>query len=119
MKYIDAELLQKEIERQIMGIIKKQDANPDMPKYRWYLYEGMKEAFNDIGDFIDTLPDEPVTDCHDLEDEIKKFIEEYGYERGEDKLLIAIVARHFAQWGADHFRDTTKMIEPEKKEGEQ
>ncbi len=34
----------------------------------------------------------------DLNDEIKKFIEEYGYERGSDKLLIAIVARHFAEW---------------------
>ena len=40
----------------------------------------------------------------DLNDEVKKFIEEYGYERGEDKLLIAIVARHFAEWGAEHLK---------------
>ena len=46
--------------------------------------------------FLDTLSEEP--DKEDLNDEIKKFIEEYGYERGGDKLLIAIVARHFAEW---------------------
>lgn len=34
-----------------------------------------------------------------LIDEIKNFIEKYGYERGEDKLLIAIVARHFYELG--------------------
>ena len=39
-----------------------------------------------------------------LIDEIKNFIEEYGYERGEDKLLIAIVARHFAKWGAENLK---------------
>jgi hypothetical protein len=37
--------------------------------------------------------------CEGLNDEIKKFIEEYGYERGNDKLLIAIVARHFYELG--------------------
>lgn len=69
MKYIDADRLQKEIERQIMGIIKKQDANPDIPKHRWYLYEGMKEAFNDIGGFIDSLQQEQPIKVYRVENE--------------------------------------------------
>ena len=47
-------------------------------------------------DEVELMPEEKPSE--DLNDEIKKFIEEYGYERGEDKLLIAIVARHFAEW---------------------
>ena len=34
----------------------------------------------------------------ELNEEIQGFIDEYGYERGEDKILIAIVARHFVEW---------------------
>lgn len=57
---------------------------------------GYDDAFNDLLPVIDSLPEEKLSE--DLNDEIKKFIEEYGYERDEDKLLIAIVARHFAEW---------------------
>lgn len=42
--------------------------------------------------------EKPMNQDEALNDEIKKFIEEYGYERGNDKLLIAIVARHFTDW---------------------
>ena len=44
----------------------------------------------------------------DLNDEIKKFIEEYGYERGKDKLLIAIVARHFFELGKTARKEESK-----------
>jgi len=47
------------------------------------------------------VSDQPV--CEDVNDEIKRYIKEYGYERGEDKLLIAITARHFAQWQKEQF----------------
>lgn len=56
------------------------------------------QELEEILSFLDTLSEEP--DKEDLNDAIKKFIEEYGYERGADKLLIAIVARHFAEWQA-------------------
>lgn len=59
--------------------------------------------------FIDTLEEEP--DNEDLNEEIKSFVAEYGYESSEILLLIATVARHFAKWGAEHLRDTTKMID--------
>ena len=51
---------------------------------------------NEVIDYINSLSEEKPSE--NLNDEIKKFIEEYGYKRGEDKLLIAIVARHFAEW---------------------
>ena len=54
------------------------------------------DKVNEVIDYINSQPEEKPSE--DLNDEIKKFIEEYGYERGEDKLLIAIVARHFAEW---------------------
>lgn len=57
---------------------------------------GELSAYQEILNIIDSLPEEKPSE--DLNNEIKKFIEEYGYERGEDKLLIAIVARHFANW---------------------
>ncbi len=64
---------------------------------------GYDDAFSDLLAVINSLPEEKPTE--DLEDEIKKFIEEYGYERGEDKLLIAIVARHFTEWQKERMMD--------------
>ena len=61
------------------------------------------DKVNEVIDYINSLPEEKPSE--DLNDEIKKFIEEYGYERGEDKLLIAIVARHFAEWQKERMMD--------------
>lgn len=84
------EQIRQEIERQrslIEGLFIEGDNN---------FYDGQNDAYNHLLAFIDSLPEEKPSE--NLNDEIKKFIEEYGYERGEDKLLIAIVARHFAEW---------------------
>lgn len=43
--------------------------------------------------------EKPMEQNDELNDEIKRFVAEYGYERSNDILLIAIVARHFAEWG--------------------
>ena len=98
--------IKAEIERHLNSATEHQNANPDMPKYRWYLYEGEKELCTDLLGYIDDFleSEKPMNQDEELNDAIKKFIEEYGYERGEDKLLIAIVARHFAQWGAEHLK---------------
>ena len=50
-----------------------------------------------------------VNQDDELNDEIKRFVAEYGYERGNDILLIAIVARHFAQWGAEHAKNEEEL----------
>lgn len=71
-------------------------------------YQGKRKVCHEILSFLDTLPDEPVTDCHDLEEEIKEQI----YDRFYDLNGIAVIgtsgyaevkdmeyiARHFAEW---------------------
>ena len=68
-------------------------------EYNYQNAEGYVWALDDVLSFLSTLESEKPMN---LEEEIKRFVAKYGYERGEDILLIAIVARHFAQWGADH-----------------
>ena len=77
-------------------------------------------AYTRILSFLDTLPDEPVTDCHDLEKEIREYMSnednnpfDWDWRDKRD------CARHFAEWGAEHLAGVRKMIEQEKKEGEQ
>lgn len=69
---------------------------------------GARNALRDLENFLDTLPDEPVITCDQLEEEIKEQI----YERFYDLHGIAVVgtsgyaevkdmediARHFAEW---------------------
>ena len=78
------------------------------------LYGEYKDKFHQYGDqyhlglidgldmaerVLDSLESEkPMNQDEELNEEIKRFVAEYGYERSEDILLIAIVARHFAQW---------------------
>lgn len=56
----------------------------------------------DVDKYMDEVrgrePEKPMNQDEELNEEIKKFIAEYDYERSEDILLIAIVARHFAEW---------------------
>ena len=81
----------------------------------------------DVDKFMDEIRGrEPVSDCHDLEKEIKEQI----YERFYDLNGIAVIgtsgyaevkdmediARHFAKWGANHLRDTTKKVSEDLKE---
>lgn len=62
---------------------------------------GYESALIDIEIFLDTLESEkPIQEG--LEEEIKRYIDEYYKE--DCIVLIAHVARHFAQWGAEHLK---------------
>ena len=65
-------------------------------------------AYNEVLTFIDSLPAETASSEVDLEKEIRNY-DSYLDESGLTVTLDAI-ARHFAEWGAEHLRDTTKMI---------
>lgn len=79
--------------------------------------ETMRErgAYLELLSFLDTLPDEPVTDCHELTEAAGKYAD--GPECswvGTSALEQAFKAG--AEWGADHLRDTTKKVSEDLKE---
>lgn len=70
------------------------------------------EAYNELLSFLDTLESEkPMEGLEEEIDRIVKCEKEFMNFQCRSQ-LIAYIARHFAKWGAEHFRDTTKNIEP-------
>ena len=70
---------------------------------------------------LDTLPDGPVTDCHDLKKHTKEWVElmvgasfpeqDGDFISEEDyRDVIKKTAIHFAEWGAEHLAGVRKMI---------
>lgn len=90
------------------------------------LYMEYKEKFHQTGDsyflgiidgldmtnrVLNTLPDEPVTDCNDLEKEYKEYVDNNPvFSKLVNRNAGISIARHFAEWGAEHLRDATKKI---------
>ena len=87
MKYIDVDKLKAEIERL-------------KAKYRKDMYKSNHEGLASVYkiEAYNEESEKPMNQDEDLNKEIKRFVAEYNYERGNDILLIAIVARHFAEW---------------------
>lgn len=76
----------------------------------------MKEVSDNVDKMLGRQPVEG------LEDEIKLYFDgwsdntEYGQAVNEKGVCVGVedcedIARHFAEWGADHLRDTTKMVD--------
>ena len=98
------EKIRKEIER-------LKSTNPS--EYNYQNAEGYVWALDDLLSFLDTLSEEPDKSleektCKGFEEEFRRFIKKEK-EKEPDKSLpyygdygIYRVARHFAQWGADH-----------------
>ena len=63
------ELIRREIERRIEWL------NTVTNDFR----EGRRAELRSLYDFLDTLPDEPVTDCDDLTEAAKKYAEEQAF----------------------------------------
>ena len=83
-------------------------------------YEGMADALDLFEQFIDSLElEKPMEQDDELNDEIKRFVAEYGYERGNDILLIAIVARHFVEWGYLRVAEKYNEIEYNRQRAEE
>ncbi len=73
----------------------------------------------DVDKYMDEVrgrePEKPMV----LEGEIKRFVAEYGYERSEDILLIAIVARHFYDLGCRRTAEKADEIEYNRQRAEE
>ena len=104
----NAELLAKikaEIERQrkfIEGMFIEGDNN---------FYDGQDDAYNNILTFLSTLESEkPMQDgfSKEFDDEFRRFIKKEKEEEPDGSLPaygdygIYRIARHFAEWGAEH-----------------
>ena len=75
-------------------------------------YISVTHFAEDLISFLSTLESEkPMNPEEELNGEIKKFVAEYDYERSEDILLIAIVARHFAKWQAEQLLKSSPLPE--------
>ena len=108
MKYIDADKLKAEIERLRKLVV---EDNYYLDNYEQALGYGL--ALDDMGQFFDTFSEEPDKSleektCKGFEEEFRRFIKKEK-EKEPDKSLpyygdygIYRVARHFAQWGAEH-----------------
>lgn len=75
---------------------------------------GAKLELMDILSFLDTL-EEPS--CPKESDDLKKEVQHYYSDNFDyitsDQPTLSIltnIARHFAQWGAEHLRDSTKKV---------
>lgn len=76
------------------------------------------EELDRLNRFLDNLSEEPD---NNLEEEVKNYFQGYwpGTETAEQcntdlhftPPAIMRLARHFAEWGAEHLRDSTKMID--------
>ena len=86
---------------------------------------GAKLELIDILAWLDTLESEKPMGQDGLGEEIQRFLSnatrmDKGKWKGKypiSEMGFGVVARHFAEWGAEHLADARKMIEPEKKEG--
>ena len=100
MKYIDADKIRAEIDKRYAEYRAKMKTDD------FTYYEGMADALDLFEQFLDTL-EEPVSDCHDLEEEISTWIPaqiiggDNEIWRDTKNVIIkwaGIVARHFAEW---------------------
>ena len=108
----DKELIKQEIERRIENLKFSIENNAFTKELKLDL-EGNITTLNSLLQFINSIPEEPASE--DLEEEIKSWIPAH-IEGGDEymrKVAIEwseIVARHFAEWGRNHFEDKSEMV---------
>ena len=66
-----------------------------------------REMANDLFTFIDSLPNEPVSEG--LEEEIDNYVKRNGYDGLDSREEVEYIANHFAKWQKEQMM--TKSIE--------
>jgi len=95
---------------------------------------GRLDELNHLSLFIDSLPEESgcevncTTKDEDLEEEIKNYIKDNFFGSGSigflsnrtkgelDSVDVANIARHFAEWGRNHFENKSEMVSKDLEE---
>lgn len=83
------------------------------PKY--HASRGRESAYDAILSFLSTLESEKPINQDGLDEEIERYLHSLGvgyggWVDGMDDEDLRGIARHFAKWGAEHFRDLTKKM---------
>jgi hypothetical protein len=109
------ELIRKEIEGlRTKYELKEDQAFSDCDSYTdedIAFYQGKRKVCEEILKLFDCLPEEPDKS---LVEEVKRYYSDNIAYISSDQPTLSIltnVARHFAEWGAEHLRDATKMID--------
>ena len=101
------ELIRAEIERRIEAIANAPSDNGVMDSIN-----GAKgHELMTLLSFLDTLPDEPVTDCHDLTEAAKKSARQYYVDGGYSPFPNTEMASHIAGFKAGAEWQKRKMME--------
>lgn len=66
---------------------------------------------NELLSFLDTLSEEPDKSLEEEIDRFEDWMETYNQSDYPTSFTTRDIARHFAEWGAEHLRDSTKMID--------
>lgn len=101
--------------RNFLDTLSEEPGAPEFPEtFEICLYDGRtpnKESCNECSTTCSVRKEEPDKS---LEEEIKKeMVKLPFFIRGKDQIAFA---RHFAEWGEEHLRDTTKMTDKSLKE---
>ena len=91
MALIDKETICKELERRLKKISKSNAV----------FTQGKRDSYRSLLSFLDTLPEQPVTDCHELEKEIDKYLEPIEAWQIQEAPFTSMenIARHFYELG--------------------
>ena len=92
------ELIRREIERRKVDALDKG-------------FTFVPTALQDLLSFLDTLPDEPVTDCHDLTEAAEKSARQYYVDGGYSPFPNIETASHIAGFKAGAEWQKRKMME--------
>lgn len=96
--------MNKQVE-QIKAEIERRKSLSDRQKNNGYFF-ARSDAYAELLNFIDSMPEEPVSD--DLEEEIQRYKDSHDYMSE----YIRKVARYFALWGKIHLKDPVcKVLE--------
>lgn len=111
MALIDKETIRKEIERRLKKISKSNAV----------FTQGKRDSYRSLLSFLDTLPEQPVTDCHELEKEIDKYLEPIEAWQIQEAPFTSMenIARHFYELGCTRTAVMYDDIEYERQRAEE
>lgn len=67
-------------------------------------YQGKAVAYGELLTFLNTLSEEPDKSLEEEIDRFEDWMETYNQADYPTSFTTRDIARHFAQWGADHYR---------------